>query len=124
MEIRSRIIKNNRYPPLRGVRQEGFYFIDDLRREHLANWVTTRGVTRCDSYLAAAANVLLVVYGNKITFSCCNSIEVDRGAIIGQVAIPVPVLGAVVGGFAGVIAGKGLGNLEGSGVALLINDKD
>ena len=46
------------------------------------------------------------------------------GAIIGQVAIPVPVLGAVVGGFAGIIAGKGLGNLEGRGVALLINDKE
>ena len=46
------------------------------------------------------------------------------GAIVGQVAIPVPVLGAVVGGFAGVIAGKGLGNLEGRGVALLINDKE
>ena len=45
------------------------------------------------------------------------------GAIVGQVVIPVPVLGAVVGGFAGVIAGKGLGNLEGRGVALLINDK-
>ena len=35
-----------------------------------------------------------------------------------------PVLGAVAGGFAGVIAGKGLGNLEGRGVALLINDKE
>ena len=46
------------------------------------------------------------------------------GAIVGQVAIPVPVLGAVVGGFAGVIVGKGLGNLEGRGVAMLINDKE
>ena len=44
------------------------------------------------------------------------------GAIIGQVAIPVPVLGAVIGGFAGVIAGKGIGHLEGRGVALLIED--
>lgn len=46
------------------------------------------------------------------------------GAIIGQVAIPVPILGAVVGGFAGVVAGKTLGNLEGRGVALLFNDKE
>ena len=46
------------------------------------------------------------------------------GAIVGQVAIPVPVLGVVVGGFAGVIAGKGLGNLEGRGVVLLITDKE
>lgn len=46
------------------------------------------------------------------------------GAIVGQVAIPVPILGAVVGGFAGTIVGKGLGNLEGRGVALLINDKE
>ena len=47
------------------------------------------------------------------------------GVIIGQVAIPVPVLGAAVGGFAGVIAGKLIGNLEGRGVALLIkSDKE
>ena len=45
------------------------------------------------------------------------------GAVVGQVAIPIPVLGAVVGGFAGVIVGKGLGNLEGRGVAKLFNDK-
>ena len=43
---------------------------------------------------------------------------------VDQVAIPVPVLGAVVGGFTGVVLGKGLGNLEGRGVALLINDKE
>ena len=45
------------------------------------------------------------------------------GAILGQVAIPVPVVGAVVGGFVGVVAGKGLGNLEGRGVARLFKDK-
>jgi hypothetical protein len=44
--------------------------------------------------------------------------------LVRYVAISVPMLGAVVGGFAGVIAGKGLGNLEGRGVALLINDKE
>ena len=40
------------------------------------------------------------------------------GAIVGQVAILVPMLGAVVGGFAGAIAGKELGNMEGSGPAI------
>ena len=45
------------------------------------------------------------------------------GAVVGQVAIPVPVLGAVVGGFVGVLAGKGIGYLEGRAVAaVLIND--
>ena len=45
------------------------------------------------------------------------------GAIVGQVAIPVPVLGAAVGGFVGVLAGKGIGYLEGrAAAALLIND--
>ena len=47
------------------------------------------------------------------------------GAIIGQVAIPVPVLGAFVGGFGGVLAGKGIGYLEGSlraAAAVLFND--
>ena len=44
------------------------------------------------------------------------------GAIIGQVAIPVPVLGAAVGGFVGVLAGKGIGYLEGRTAALLIKD--
>ena len=41
------------------------------------------------------------------------------GETVGQVPIPAPVLGAVVGGFAEVIAGKGLGDMEGRGVALL-----
>ena len=59
------------------------------------------------------------------SFTSVNTvIRGTAGAIVGQMAIPVPVLGVVVGGFAGVIAGKGLGNLEGRGVALLINDKE
>jgi hypothetical protein len=37
---------------------------------------------------------------------------------------PCTCAGSCGGGFAGVIAGKGLGNLEGKGVALLINDKE
>lgn len=45
------------------------------------------------------------------------------GAIVGQVAIPVPVLGAVVGGFAGTIAGKGFGYLEGKAFSQLIKDE-
>ena len=45
------------------------------------------------------------------------------GAIVGQVAIPVPVLGAFVGGFVGVLAGKGIGYLEGrAAAAMLFND--
>ena len=65
------------------------------------------------------------------TSDCCSVLHQrvhghrrTAGAIVGQVAIPVPVLGDMVGGFVGVIAGKGLGNLEGRGVALLINDKE
>lgn len=46
------------------------------------------------------------------------------GAVIGQAAIPVPIVGAAIGGFAGVVVGKSLGNVEGRGVALFITDKD
>ena len=47
------------------------------------------------------------------------------GALVGQVAIPVPVLGAAVGGFVGVLAGKGIGSLEGRAAAAMLikNDK-
>ena len=58
------------------------------------------------------------------SFTSVNTvIKGAAGAIVGQVAIPVPVVhvGAVVGGFAGVIAGR---ILEGRGVALLICDKE
>ena len=58
------------------------------------------------------------------SFTSANTvIGGTAGAIIGQVAIPVPILGAVVGGFLGVLAGKGFGNLEGRGVARLFKDK-
>ena len=58
------------------------------------------------------------------SFTSANTvIGGTAGAIVGQVTIPVPVVGAVVGGFVGVLAGKGLGNLEGRGFARLFKDK-
>jgi hypothetical protein len=39
------------------------------------------------------------------------------GALLGQVIIPVPVLGAVVGGITGTVAGKVAGHFAGSGIA-------
>ena len=59
------------------------------------------------------------------TFTSANTvIGGTAGAIVGQVTIPVPIFGAVVGGFVGVIAGKALGYLEGRGVASFITDKE
>ena len=59
------------------------------------------------------------------TFTSVNTVlGGTAGAIVGQVAIPVPVLGAAVGAFAGVVSGKVLGNLEGRGAAKLFNYKE
>ena len=48
------------------------------------------------------------------SFTSANTvIGATAGAIIGQVAIPVPVLGAAVGGALGTISGNGIGRLKG-----------
>ena len=46
------------------------------------------------------------------------------GAVLGQIAIPVPGVGAAAGGFVGTVAGKGLGYLTGRGIALFITEKE
>lgn len=49
-------------------------------------------------------------------------IGATAGAIIGQVVIPVPILGAAVGGALGTIGGNGIGRLEGWAVSKLVRD--
>lgn len=46
------------------------------------------------------------------------------GAVLGQMLIPIPVVGAAAGGLLGTLTGKGVGYLTGKGVALLINEKE
>ena len=46
------------------------------------------------------------------------------GAVVGQMLIPIPVVGAAAGGLVGTLAGKGAGYLIGNGIALFIADKD
>lgn len=59
----------------------------------------------------------------KQSFTSANTvIGATAGAIVGQVAIPVPVLGAVVGGALGTIGGHGIGRLEGWAASKLVRD--
>lgn len=59
----------------------------------------------------------------KQSFTSANTvIGATAGAIIGQVAIPVPVLGAAVGGALGTISGNGIGRLEGWAASKLVRD--
>ena len=46
------------------------------------------------------------------------------GAVVGQIVIPIPVIGAAAGGLVGTLAGKGSGYLIGNGISLFIADKD
>ena len=46
------------------------------------------------------------------------------GAVLGQMIIPIPVVGAAAGGLLGTLAGKSAGYLTGKGIALFITDKD
>ena len=46
------------------------------------------------------------------------------GAVLGQIIIPVPGVGAAAGGFVGTVVGKGLGYLTGKGIALFITEKE
>lgn len=57
------------------------------------------------------------------SFTSANTVVgATAGAIIGQVVIPIPVLGAAVGGALGTISGNGLGRLEGWAASKLIRD--
>lgn len=44
------------------------------------------------------------------------------GAVIGQIAIPVPIIGAIIGGFVGTLAGSGSGSLQGWLASQLVDD--
>ena len=46
------------------------------------------------------------------------------GAVLGQMLIPIPVVGAAAGGLVGSLAGKSSGYLIGNGIALFFADKD
>jgi outer membrane lipoprotein SlyB len=46
------------------------------------------------------------------------------GAVLGQILIPIPVIGAAAGGLLGTLVGKGAGYLVGNGIGLLITNKD
>lgn len=46
------------------------------------------------------------------------------GAVLGQIIIPIPVVGAAAGGLLGTLAGKGAGYLTGKGITLFITNKD
>lgn len=57
------------------------------------------------------------------SFTSANTvIGATAGAIIGQVAIPIPILGAAVGGALGTISGNGIGRLEGWAASKLVRD--
>ena len=57
------------------------------------------------------------------SFTSANTVlGATAGAIVGQVAIPVPVLGAAVGGALGTISGNGIGRLEGWAASKLVKD--
>ena len=59
----------------------------------------------------------------KESFTSTNTvIGAAAGAIIGQVAIPIPVLGAAVGGAVGSISGNRIGHLEGWAMSKLVRD--
>ena len=60
----------------------------------------------------------------KQSFTSTNTvIGATAGAIIGQVAIPIPVLGAAVGGALGTIGGHSIGRLEGWAASKLVRDE-
>ncbi len=72
-------------------RQLGLISEDDLRKEFIKE--------HCTAVSTAICSIL--------------------GAVIGTVAIPVPVLGATVGGFVGCLGGQGIGYVEGKLVELV-----
>ena len=59
----------------------------------------------------------------KQSFTSANTIlGATAGMIVGQLVIPVPVLGGVVGGALGTVTGNGLGRLEGWAASKLVKD--
>ena len=57
------------------------------------------------------------------SFTSANTvIGATTGAIIGQIAIPIPVVGGAVGGALGLVAGGGIGSLEGWAAGKLVKD--
>lgn len=60
----------------------------------------------------------------KQSFTSANTvIGATSGAIVGQLAIPIPVVGGAVGGALGVVAGHSLGHLEGWAASKLVRDE-
>ena len=60
----------------------------------------------------------------KDTFTSVNTVIGGAGgAVVGQIAIPVPVLGAAVGGVTGSLLGQAIGYGEGWLFSLLVHDK-
>ena len=55
--------------------------------------------------------------------SASMALGATSGAIIGQIAIPIPGVGAAVGGALGALAGLGIGRLEGKAASKLVNEK-
>ena len=57
----------------------------------------------------------------KQSFTSANTvIGATAGALIGQAAIPIPILGAAVGGTLGAVSGHGFGYLEGWAASKLV----
>ena len=57
------------------------------------------------------------------SFTSANTvIGATTGAILGQIAIPIPVLGGAVGGALGLVAGGSIGSLEGWAASKLVRD--
>lgn len=60
----------------------------------------------------------------KQSFTSANTvIGATGGAIVGQLVIPIPVVGGAVGGALGVVAGHSIGHLEGWAASKLVKDK-
>ena len=60
----------------------------------------------------------------KQSFTSANTVlGATSGAIIGQLAIPIPIVGGAVGGALGVMAGHSIGHLEGWAASKLVKDE-
>jgi len=59
----------------------------------------------------------------KQSFASANTVlGATAGFIVGQLAIPVPLVGGLVGGALGTVTGNGLGHLEGWAASKLVKD--
>ena len=58
------------------------------------------------------------------SFTSANTvIGATSGAIVGQLAIPIPVVGGALGGALGAVAGHSIGHLEGWAASKLVKDE-